>query len=104
MHCIIESGMNLCLNKFKFKITKILFSVNFQLILLLFQWMFLKQKFERTNLTFQADGSNLIDDIWKIPQGRAPESATHIFIHDVKYAGKILFAPIISHSSLIILI
>lgn len=50
--------------------------------------MFLKAKFEKAELTFHADNTNLIDDIWNIPQGRAPESIAHVFIHDVKYAGK----------------
>lgn len=48
----------------------------------------MKQKFDKANLTFHADNSNLIDDIWNIPQGREPESVSHVFIHDVKYAGK----------------
>lgn len=53
-----------------------------------YKWLLLKQKFEKANLTFHADSSNLIDDIWNIPQGRTPESVSHVFIHDVKYAGK----------------
>ncbi|GBN28861.1 Xaa-Pro aminopeptidase ApepP [Araneus ventricosus] len=47
-------------------------------------WMTLKEKLTHKGLNLMEDSSNLIDDIWNIPQGRAPESISHVFIHDVK--------------------
>ncbi|XP_055925611.1 xaa-Pro aminopeptidase ApepP-like isoform X4 [Argiope bruennichi] len=51
-------------------------------------WMTLKEKLTHEGLYLMEDSSNLIDDIWNIPQGRAPESISHVFIHDIKYAGQ----------------
>ncbi|XP_035230284.1 probable Xaa-Pro aminopeptidase P [Stegodyphus dumicola] len=52
------------------------------------QWLHLKEKLEKSGISLYEDDSNLIDDIWNIPQGRAPESVSHIYIHDLKYAGR----------------
>ncbi|GFV97478.1 xaa-Pro aminopeptidase 1 [Trichonephila clavipes] len=51
-------------------------------------WIILKEKLESNGLNLMEDSSNLIDDIWNIPQGRVPESVAHVFIHDLKYAGQ----------------
>ncbi|XP_042895284.1 xaa-Pro aminopeptidase 1 isoform X3 [Parasteatoda tepidariorum] len=52
------------------------------------EWMFLESVLKRSNISLANDNSNLIDDIWDIPQGRTPESVAHITVHDIKYAGK----------------
>ncbi|GFT44329.1 xaa-Pro aminopeptidase 1 [Nephila pilipes] len=52
------------------------------------EWKTLKEKLKFNGLNLLEDSSNLIDDIWSIPQGRVPESVAHVFIHDLKYAGQ----------------
>ncbi|CAL1270903.1 unnamed protein product [Larinioides sclopetarius] len=51
-------------------------------------WLTLKEKLTHEGLNLMEDSSNLIDDIWDIPQGRSPESISHVFIHEVKYTGQ----------------
>ncbi|KAG8190217.1 hypothetical protein JTE90_011938 [Oedothorax gibbosus] len=52
------------------------------------EWLYLEEKLKPAGISLLEDSSNLVDDIWDIPQGRTPESIAHVFVHDIKYAGR----------------